>query len=85
MLQSRLVGPVYSQYVARGLPNTPGPNADGSYSASIKAPQQGWIGFMIEVEYRRDDDPNHYMEVTSEVNIVPDIYPFEPCSKGNGC
>jgi hypothetical protein len=25
------------------------------------------------------------MEVTSEVNIVPDIYPFEPCSKGHGC
>jgi len=61
------------------------PASDGSYSVSIRAPSEGWIGFLVEVEYRRDGDPFHYMEVTSEVNIVPDMYPFPPCGGGNGC
>jgi len=67
------------------LPQSLSPNPDGTYSASIRALPDRWIGFMIEVEYRRDDDPDHYMEVTSEVNIVPDRYPFPPCGGGNGC
>lgn len=67
------------------LPQSLSPAADGSYSASIKAPAKGWIGFLIEVEYRRDGDSSHYMEVTSEVNIVPDIYPFPRCGNGKGC
>jgi len=61
------------------------PNADGTYSASMNAPSSRWIGFMIEVEYRRDANPDHYMEVTSQVNIVPDVYPFPECGPGHGC
>jgi len=67
------------------LPQSLSPRADGSYSASINAPSEGWIGFEIEVEYRRDNDPDHYFEVTSEVNIVPDMYPYPQCGGGNGC
>lgn len=86
MLQPCFVGSSNFEYVGvKSLSDFIEPNPDGSYSASITAPSEGWIGFMIEVEYRRDNDPYHYMEVTSEVNIVPDRYPFAPCSRGNGC
>jgi len=61
-------------------PSTLQPNTDGSYSASIAAPIGGWIGFLIEIQYASTVDPTRYFEVTSEVNIVPDNYPFAPPS-----
>jgi len=67
------------------IPSELKPNADGTYSASISALSSRWIGFLIEVEYRRDSNPEHYMEITSEVNIVPDKYPYPPCGGGHGC
>jgi len=67
------------------LPSTVPMSPDGSYTASIRAPSSGWIGFMIEVTYANPNNPALWFEVTSEVNIVPDRYPFPPCTHGNGC
>jgi len=67
------------------MPSTLQPNADGSYTASVSAPISGWIGFMIEVAYGDPNNDDAFWEVTSEVNIVPDIYPFPPCNVSGGC
>jgi len=64
-------------------PTTLSPNSDGSYSATVNAPIYGWTAFLIEVEYVSPSNPNMYIEVTSEVNIVPDMYPYAPFSPPN--
>jgi len=61
------------------------PEADGSYTAAIRAPHIGWIGFLIEVTYLDPQNPSSSMQVSTEVNIVPDVYPFPPCGGGKGC
>jgi hypothetical protein len=41
-----------------------------TYSASLNAPLHGWVGFLIELTYKIQ---GHYIKLTTEANIVPDI------------
>jgi len=62
------------------FPESLKPNADGSYSASVSAPSNGgWNGFVIELAYKSKYVPDNWYQVTSQVVIVPDVYPFPPC------
>jgi len=59
------------------LPADLKPNPDGSYSAAIAAPEDGWIGFMIELTFVSPFNPTLITyTITSQVNVVPDAYPF---------
>jgi len=58
-------------------------NADGSYTATTSAPLLGFAGFVIEVSYKSKYGTDDWYSITSQVVIVPDIYPFAPC--GNNC
>jgi len=59
------------------IPSTLKPNPDGSYSAAMRAPVAGWIGFMIELTYKSPFNPSYVTySITSQVNIVPDRFPY---------
>eukprot|EP01129_Flabellula_baltica_P010721 TRINITY_DN4561_c0_g1_i1.p1 TRINITY_DN4561_c0_g1~~TRINITY_DN4561_c0_g1_i1.p1 ORF type:complete len:481 (-),score=107.63 TRINITY_DN4561_c0_g1_i1:43-1485(-) len=61
---------------------------DGTYQAQVPVPVAGWTGYVVEVEYEISTDPLApvaTLKFTTEVNIVPDIFPFPPCSPSNGC
>lgn len=58
------------------------------YSASRKAPAQGFGIFFLEFVYevperRRDGNDKYEFKVTTEPNIVPDVLPFASC--GTAC
>jgi len=58
----------------------------GTYVATVDKPPFGWTGFLIELYYEESQnpvDPEATLKFTTEVNIVPDIYPFPPC--GDHC
>lgn len=56
-------------------------NLDGSYSFSRAKPVVGWSGFLLEAEYNIPNDLNVTLSlrVSTEVNVVPDLFPFEQC------
>jgi len=59
---------------------------NGTYVSEMNAPPFGWTGFLIELLYIQSNHPiapEVTLKFTSEVNIVPDTYPFAPC--GNNC
>jgi len=59
---------------------------DGTYVATVDKPPFGWTGFLIELYYEESNnpvDPEATLKFTTEVNIVPDTYPFPPC--GDNC
>jgi len=60
------------------------PNSDGSYSVSVSAPSSGWTGFLIELSFQTPYDPDQWFQITSQVVIVPDIYPYPPCGQQCG-
>jgi PhoPQ-activated pathogenicity-related protein len=65
--------------------NTLTPNPDGSYSASVSAPTTGWTGFMIELSYQTNfNQGQNWFQITSEVVVVPDRYPFPSCGQDCG-
>jgi len=67
------------------LPSTLTPNADGSYSASVSAPVAGWTGFLIELSYQTEfNGGDNWFQITSQVVIVPDMYPFPSCGQNCG-
>eukprot|EP01130_Rhizamoeba_saxonica_P000875 TRINITY_DN10765_c0_g1_i1.p1 TRINITY_DN10765_c0_g1~~TRINITY_DN10765_c0_g1_i1.p1 ORF type:complete len:481 (-),score=101.69 TRINITY_DN10765_c0_g1_i1:42-1484(-) len=63
------------------------PVSDGYFVATQDAPKTGeWAGFVIELEYKQSDNPvdaKASLKFTTEVNIVPDVYPFPGC--GQNC
>ncbi|XP_059147484.1 autocrine proliferation repressor protein A-like [Physella acuta] len=52
------------------------------YQASIDKPLFGWAGFFIQVQFAGVKGST--LEFTTEVNIVPDTFPFPDCS-GASC
>jgi len=61
------------------------PNPDGSYTASVSAPHAGWTGFLIELSYQTPwNQGDNWFQITSQVVIVPDIYPFPSCGQNCG-
>jgi len=61
------------------------PNADGSYTASVSAPLAGWTGFLIELSYQTNwNNGDNWFQITSQVVMVPDIYPFPSCGQNCG-
>jgi len=57
------------------------------YTASRKAPEQGWGMFFLEFTYevaeRGWNGEKREFKVTTEVNIVPDVLPYNSC--GTAC
>ncbi|XP_077979950.1 autocrine proliferation repressor protein A-like [Glandiceps talaboti] len=52
------------------------------YNCAFQKPSSGWIAFFIEATYSGPKGTR--LEITTEVNIVPDVFPFPDCH-GEGC
>ncbi|KAI8796905.1 autocrine proliferation repressor protein A [Biomphalaria glabrata] len=52
------------------------------YEAEIMRPLKGWTAFFIQLEF--DGPSGSTLQVTTEVNIVPDIFPYPDCT-GQTC
>jgi PhoPQ-activated pathogenicity-related protein len=63
------------------------PQYGAIYTATRKAPAQGWGMFFLEFTYEVAEHgwngAKREFKVTTEVNIVPDIFPYSSC--GNAC
>lgn len=57
--------------------------APGYYEAHVSAPAGGlWTGFLVDATYARE---GRSFTVTSEVNVVPDTFPFPSCAEVGAC
>jgi len=61
------------------------PVSRGVYRASVTKPAAGWTGFYIDAVYNTGKRGADTFSITTEVNIVPDRYPFPPCQETNNC
>lgn len=52
------------------------------YQADMTNPATGWLAFFIEFTF--DGAKNSTLEITTEINIIPDTFPFPDCS-GEAC
>ena len=54
---------------------------NGPYTAEMSDPAAGWSGFMVQIDYevKLPSGKTVQFTTTSEVNIVPDIFPFPRC------
>jgi PhoPQ-activated pathogenicity-related protein len=50
------------------------PEADGSYVARVRAPEQGWTAFFAELTF--DSGGPYPLKVTTAVRVLPDKLPF---------
>ena len=50
------------------------PQADGSYSAKVAQPQEGWTAFFVELAF--DSGSVTPCRFTTQVNVIPDRLPF---------
>lgn len=63
----------------------------GVYMAIQEKPESGWTGFMIEATYNFNYtdsstlNPIQEFKVTTSVNVVPDILPFQSCIVTDSC
>jgi PhoPQ-activated pathogenicity-related protein len=65
--------------------STLNPNPDGSYTALVSAPLAGWTGFLIELSYQTNwNQGDNWFQITSQVVIVPDYYPYPSCGQNCG-
>lgn len=61
------------------------------WTVSMPAPAAGWTGFLLEAVYpgnyidRNNANPDKWIRISTEVNIVPDRYPFGFCEDTNSC
>ncbi|KAK2192423.1 hypothetical protein NP493_31g00002 [Ridgeia piscesae] len=55
---------------------------NGIYVAEFDKPDKGWLGFLVEAVYKGPF--GHPLTLTSEVNIIPNTFPYPPCH-GEGC
>lgn len=51
------------------------PNADGTYSVEVAAPESGWTAYFIELTY--DNGLAAPFKFTTGVAVVPDVLPFQ--------
>ena len=49
--------------------------SDGSYVGRVEKPAEGFRAFLVELTYANDKGPP--LKFTSQVKVVPDVYPFE--------
>jgi PhoPQ-activated pathogenicity-related protein len=49
------------------------------YKAAFARPATGWLGFFFQATFPGPD--NTALEISSEVNIIPEWFPFEDCYK----
>ena len=54
-------------------------NAFKFIQASFLTPIDVWLGFFIEFQFQNID--NTVLKLTTETNIIPDVYPFKDCFK----
>jgi PhoPQ-activated pathogenicity-related protein len=59
------------------------PSAPNTYSFTMKAPEAGWTGFLIELTYYYSEPTNQVLKMSTTVNVVPEAMPFPPC--GDHC
>ena len=50
------------------------PEADGTYAARLKAPEQGWTASFVELTY--ETGGTHPLKVSTAVRVLPDRLPF---------
>jgi len=60
------------------------PTRTGYYTASVPKPAHGWTGFELEATYLTNGGRDTF-KVTSNINVVPDRYPFPFCYETNSC
>ncbi|EGD73818.1 AprA [Salpingoeca rosetta] len=56
---------------------------DTHYEVHFDNPPAGWRAFLLDVQFRAEVGVVPHV-FTSQVNIIPDVYPFPPCH-GEGC
>lgn len=82
------INPVGIGYTQERLTTLPGQN---TWTVSMPAPAYGWTAFLIEAVYpgnyidRYHSNPDDSIRITTEVNVVPDRYPFDYCENTNSC
>ncbi|KAI0219842.1 Autocrine proliferation repressor protein A [Lamellibrachia satsuma] len=54
----------------------------GVYVSEFYKPKRGWLAFLIEAVYY--GPLGNWLTLTSEVNIIPNTFPYPPCH-GEGC
>jgi PhoPQ-activated pathogenicity-related protein len=57
------------------------PQSDGTYLAVQEAPAAGWTGFLVQCDFEISIGGNRtvWFRISSEVNVVPDTFPFPTC------
>lgn len=53
-----------------------------TYEAAFEYPLNRWLGFFIQFTFQGLE--NSLLQVSTETNVIPDLYPFEDCYK-EGC
>lgn len=51
------------------------------YSKSFERPRNLWLGFFLEFSFQGLQGSKNV--VTTEINIIPEFYPFEDCTRSN--
>lgn len=67
-------------------PISSGPNGQGPwvYVLQQELPPQGWRGFLGEVYYPGPPGTNTTYQLTTQMSVIPNTYPFPPCY-GDAC
>ncbi|KAK2192166.1 hypothetical protein NP493_37g05057 [Ridgeia piscesae] len=55
---------------------------DGIYVAEYDRVDNRWLAFLVQAKY--EGPLGHLLTLTSEVNIIPNTFPYPPCH-GEGC
>ena len=50
---------------------------DTTYTVTMQAPESGWRAFYMEVEFKGASITNFL--VSTQIVIIPNTWPFEPC------
>ncbi|CAH1802107.1 unnamed protein product [Owenia fusiformis] len=58
---------------------------DEEYYVEFDRPAEGWLGFFIEVDFILNDSEASVFEGTTELNVVPNTWPFPFCSNPLEC
>lgn len=60
------------------------PASPGVYHLTQPLPPTGWRGFLAELYYPGPAGTNTTYQLTTQVSVIPNTFPFPPCS-GQGC
>ncbi|CAH1802566.1 unnamed protein product, partial [Owenia fusiformis] len=55
------------------------------YYVEFNRPATGWLGFFIELEFVLNNSEASVFEVTTELNVVPNTWPFPFCTSPEEC